>query len=546
MSELKSQTGSYLKPPSEALHSCIRDGNLSKLSQLLASPTGHQDLNYQDGDWGTPLHVATWCDNLDAANALLEAGADPLVVLNDDRGLSPLTLAARDGRRDILQRFWRHVPPKSHANSSRPWGSCLVHASTYGQVSVVAELLDWWDGWSDEVKETALLWAAGRWQVHVVELLLSRFEFGHRAIDQALHKSAGFKFSLYEEERSAVRYEGVDYLNQQQLIALLIGAGAKPDERWHKQHLTLLTSSAVNLVGALKAVLECGADPNATTNDKGQSALHLLASPIQIRDQDTECSLHETGIRLLLKHNGSVIRRDEAGEAPIHWAAFGSNLHIFQLYRTASRLDKEALLELGNHHGETLLHFAAAGGKIDIMEQLLSIGMNVNEPNSNGWTPLMCALAPTGESNSTPKAHVKTLSEAIRAARLLLSHGADTRVTTAEGWNPLHCLAAYGDDDAGGEAAQLARELISHGANVKARAPLIVREHTVSLAKAASRGSAWGYRLREALENAPSKGQSIRFDLTPLGWATEHGAFGVAKALQEHAVDPSSGDRDWS
>ena len=543
VSEAHPRMGDSLKPPIEALHSCVHEGNLSRLRELLASPS-HQDLNYQDGHWGTPLHVATWCGNLAAADALLEAGADPLVPLNDDRGLSPLTLAALEGRRDILQRFWGHVSPESetHANAAHVWGLCFIHAAMYGQVSILAEMMDWWDGWPDDVKETALLYAAGRWQVHVVDLLLSRCDEIHfKTLEQALYKAAGFKFPLYEEEQSGVRYEAVDYLNQQQLIALLMEHQADPNTLWHKQHLTLLTSSSINLCGALKAVLEAGADPNAA-NESGQSALHLLASPIQISDQDTTCRFHETGIRLLLKHNAAVYRRDEAGEAPIHWAAFGSNLHIFRLYLSASRMEPLAVVELKNHHEETLLHFAAAGGKTGIMELLISYGMNVNDRSLNGWTPLMCALARTKQSSSIHDARVKSLSEAVRAARLLLSHGADPAVTTDEGWNPLHLLAVYRDDDEGSEAAELAKELISGGADTGARAPLLVQSPVESSAKGASLCGSWGYRQRDAMEKQASQKSKIKSVYTSLQWATENGALGVARTLLDHGSAGTSSE----
>lgn len=32
-----------------------------------------------DSDWGTPLHVAVWCNNLEPARLLVDAGADPLL-----------------------------------------------------------------------------------------------------------------------------------------------------------------------------------------------------------------------------------------------------------------------------------------------------------------------------------------------------------------------------------------------------------------------------------------------------------------------------------
>lgn len=196
----------------------------------------------------------------------------------------------------------------------------------------------------------------------------------------------------------------------------------------------------MDLVAALKALLEKGADPNATSRT-GVSALHRLGFPVSIKRAPTKRGLHETGIRLLLEKGASVRQENKSGETPIHYAACGSNVRILQLYLSAYPGDEvDDFIRPKNRHEETLLHHAAAGCSINIIEYLLSDGGikgSINQANSNGWTPFMCALAQTAVDGIPPLANYKTLLQVLPAAQLLLCHGADPLVVTAEGWTPL-------------------------------------------------------------------------------------------------------------
>lgn len=86
---------------------------------------------------------------------------------------------------------------------------------------------------------------------------------------------------------------------------------------------------------------------------------------------DTEGSaLHETGIPLLLAHGAltTTTAADHGGETPLHVAAFGSDLYTFQRY-LGPGLAQDILST--NNHGESLLHYAAAGGKVATLRFLL-------------------------------------------------------------------------------------------------------------------------------------------------------------------------------
>ncbi|RYP26125.1 hypothetical protein DL767_008165 [Monosporascus sp. MG133] len=521
----------------EVLHACIRDDDVPQLGRLIrASPA--PDSNYSHPGFGPPLHFAALCGNLDAVDLLLASGADALIVSYGEQRLTAIGFAAFKGHRDIVKRLWTCCSLESHIEGLKPYQTCFVVAARHGHASIVEDMLDWWNGWSQVLRIEALLWAARRWHFSVVTLLLKRASFEQPTLQEALHAASNHKFMLsYEFD---TKYEGIDYLDPQLLIASLIDAGADPNSCPDNTPLIFTVAYNANLTGALKTLLEKGADPNKT-DGSGKSALHVLAEPVMIGQlAGGPDLLNETAIRLLLQHKASVSQPDTAGECPRHRAAYGFDLRLFRIYLYAhSGRDRDTLLHLTNHNGETLLHFAAAGCRIEVMEYLLSQGLDVNATSSNGWTPLMCALTPINR-NAVRGTEIKTLAEAMRAAyHHLLSHGADPSIMTNEGWTPLHVLALHCDLDVTGKAAELAKHLISRGVDPEARAPLLSpgnREVVPSL------GMPWGYRLRDMMADPSAQRMVIRHDLMPLHWAAERGAVGVIRALLANGVNVSSMD----
>ncbi|GJC89958.1 ankyrin-3 [Colletotrichum liriopes] len=531
---MKHRLHDYFDTADEALHACIRDGDLQQLRQLLrASPA--PDIDYFHPGFGPPVHFAAWCGNLDAVELLLAAGADPLLVSYGELRLTAIGFAALKGHRHVVKRLWTVCSPEGHLHGIKPFQTCLVVAATSGHAAVVEDLLDQWDGWSQELKTEALLWATRRWHLAVVTLLLSRASFERPTLQEALQAATAQKMMLSDE--SKVKYEGIDYVDQQQLIALLIDAGADPNSCPNNTPLLYKVAYNANLTGALKTLLEKGADPNKT-NGAGKSALHVLALPVGSSQANTTIQ-NETAIRLLLQHGASVSQPDNEGECPLHWAAFGLDFRLFRLY-LSSRPEQgwDSLLQLTTPNGENLLHFAAAGCRIEVMEFLLAQGLNINAKNSNGWTPLMCALTPIEWNPSKP---VKSSADGMRAARFLISHGAEANITTDEGWTPLHGLALHCDSDANGKAADLTNDLIARGVDPEARACLLSPAPKVVVP---SLGMPWGYRLRGAMADPSTQRMVIRPALTPVYWAAERGAVGVIRTLLAHGVDVSSGDMD--
>ncbi|OTA08323.1 hypothetical protein A9Z42_0092800 [Trichoderma parareesei] len=485
----------HFQDEDDVLHACIRDGNLRKLQQSLAASPA-PDINYNHHGFGPPIHFASWCGDMEAVELLLAVGADPLLVSRGEENLTAIGFAAQRGHREIVKRLWTFCPPEAHLSTGRRHLSCFLVAALHGHAAIVQDLLDWWDGWPHDLRCRALLGAARRWHFAVATLLLNRTTFESSILQEALQMATTLRLLMSDGDDG--KCDGIDYLNQQLVVELLIDAGADPNACPNDTPLIYTAAYDANLTGVLKTLLEKGADPNKA-NGSGRPEPTMM---------------NETTIRLLLQHGASVAQPDNADQG------------------------QDALLRLTNNHGETLLHFAAAGCRVETMDFLISQGLDVNARSSNGWTPLMCALVPI-ESRF---GRVTSMGEAIRAARILLSHGADTGIVTDEGWTPLHALSLHRDGDVRETMAGFARDLLLRGVNPESCARMLSPDKRTVVP---SLGLPWGgHHLRDAMANPSAQRLELLPAMTPLYWAAIRGAVGVVRALVAHGVDVSSMDED--
>ncbi|RYP64945.1 hypothetical protein DL770_009100 [Monosporascus sp. CRB-9-2] len=505
--------------PSEALHACIRDGDLPRLRRLVAS--GQRALINGDSAWGTPLDVAVRCDNINAAHILLEAGADPLGEGNGDLYITSMELAAIHGRRDMSRLFRDTIelqPPLDRDGVEFDERRhfllrCLSGAAVYSHGNIVCDYL-------------------------------KKVVYDKVTLEKALAMAVACKPMLIEEERSGVQYEEADYDKQYRAVVRLLDAGCEVNSLEQGRPLLHLAISGIVLQGALRALLErVYLDARQR---RRRTALHQLTCPVPVDGHSPmRTALHETGIRLLLSKGATVTCADKEGETPLHWAAMNCNTDIFHLYLFHCA-DENAALSSQNHHGETLLHYAAAGGQSATIEFLLNRGLDVNANNDNGWTPLVCALAPTQLGDPLGRfrtRRTKSEAEAVNAARLLLSHGANPAITTAEGWTLFHCVGSYpqkqdDETDTSATAAVLAQELVSRDGMppLGSRPRAFHRPGLWRISEAARLDlygdEPWGYRVGKTLARCSATETDItKHDLTPLHWAADRGAVGVVKVL---------------
>ncbi|OAA32945.1 ankyrin domain protein [Moelleriella libera RCEF 2490] len=109
-------------------------------------------------------------------------------------------------------------------------------------------------------------------------------------------------------------------------------------------NLVVETSAWADKVGALKALLEEGVDPDGR-DSKEATTLHHLGSPVLVKKSPRRC-FHEAGIRMLLQCGASATIQDHLGNTPLHHAAFGSDMHIFSIYAAGLPADSRCNDEL--------------------------------------------------------------------------------------------------------------------------------------------------------------------------------------------------------
>lgn len=148
---------------------------------------------------------------------------------------------------------------------------------------------------------------------------------------------------------------------------------------------------------------------------------------------------------------------------------------------TVGRLLKNnpSLLYMTNEHGEGLLHFAAWGGDVELIEMLINRGLNIDQKTDGGWTPLLYAVnfrkekaalmlldkgAKPGIRNVWGQTPLLFASGAGMEAvvRRILKTGVDLNVKDATGQAPLHRAASRGK-------VNIVDLLLKNGADIHSR-----------------------------------------------------------------------------
>ncbi|KAK3307685.1 ankyrin repeat-containing domain protein [Chaetomium strumarium] len=486
---------------------------------------------------GSALHRAIFIGDETAVRMILDAGVSPTV--QDSQLYSPLATAAEAGQRDITRLLWELVGPDGRAAPLRS-PNCLVVAAEKGHTDLVADFLDMWDGWPMDEKRQALYSATGAWRDGVVSVLLPKVAYEADTIQHALEVGVTQQPIL-----SVARWgsfvpitKDEEDLRQQRVVCHLIDAGANLDVLASGGRIPLIHAAAEwrHRLGALRGLLEKGADANVR-DGHGKTALHRLFQRHSSSSADA--------LRILLQHGASPELADKAGETGLHAAAHTGTLEQFQLCLAACG-DEDAALRLHNSYDESLLHYAAAGGREDTVRFLLSRGLDANAANANGWTPLICALMPAKVRQCYPQCSL---------ASLLLEHGASAQAVTEEGWTALHALASYPSGYLGlpfdnwDDVTPLVRELIAHGAPLDAKVSSL-RNPAVSYKMFVSPNpDAWGVRMRSFARNwggaASCSSAAVKTlgnggegaGTTPQMWAQRNGANEVVKAILEHQAE---------
>ncbi|TRY72083.1 hypothetical protein TCAL_00198 [Tigriopus californicus] len=161
-------------------------------------------------------------------------------------------------------------------------------------------------------------------------------------------------------------------------------------------------------------------DRKAKTDAKdvnGQTALHIACAHKQ-----------EDIVQMLVDDWADVNLSDIDGDAPIHLACKGGSMSILKIVM------EKSLCKMGceGNVGNSLLHYAAQHGHVEMMIYLIENGNHPNQKNYLGETPLHLAAG----------IHMKKVG--IKPMELLLDKGADLNARTLWGDTAAHYAALGG------------------------------------------------------------------------------------------------------
>lgn len=512
----------YPYPPEfETAHrSYLREGNRDALSSTLEIWTSNQSVDDKES-LGNVLHFAVSHGYLADVQAILDAGVSPTEPSPwSEWNYTPLFIAAESGQSEIGRLFWELVGPEGRLDGYNPQLSCLQVAAESGHAAFIADFLDMWSGWSADEMQRALKGAAEWWHDDVVVLLMARVAFPAEVIQDAL--AASIRPRCFIRDVKA---------QPQAVVSRLVDAGGNPNGTVSNGLFRALAYRPMLLVAAdtadhlivLTALLEKGADPNIQNPDDGLTALHQyhrIPSPAAHTIATAE---------MLFKHGASPDIADHEGETPVHSIALAGTLKDLELYLHHSR-DADAALRRCNSHGESVLHYAAAGGNVDVVKFLVGRGLDVNAISNNGWTPLLCALMPVRGRGG--------VSRAVDIANFLLQNSAVVDTVTGENWTPMHAVASWESHswDTGPGVPQLVRELISRGAALDVCAKVLGgKDVELGYGRYSVLGK-WGVKMQRFAESESERVKEVvqEEDTAPHMWAFRNGRVDIFQAVMDH------------
>ena len=311
------------------LHYAAEDTSLDLVLQMSKLP----DVNVQDNNMRTALHLAANSHHVVMVTALLEKGADPNV--QDINGNTALHLANMDIIQLLLKVMGIDVNIRNDENMT-VLQQCLAK-STFTHLETVKLLLD--KGADPDVRtlqnKTLLMTAIAEHNIELVRMLIAKGADpnGRWKDDDDQHTFAlmmaveEYKYAGEETKTVAldilkvlVRMPNID-LNAMGLIFDANGSG--------KQNIITALHYAVeqNLVEVVGELLAGGADVNAQTKE-GETALHVAV------DRN---NLHI--VKTLLSAGALPNVQDEQGDTALHWAVYENHPAIVAQLLTGNNIN---------------------------------------------------------------------------------------------------------------------------------------------------------------------------------------------------------------
>ena len=397
-----------------------------------------------DPDGTTPLHWAVRANDLDAAQRLIHAGANPDAA--NRYGVTPLSLAAENASAPLIQALLQA--------GAHPTNAILMDAARTGNGEVVRMLLARGadaNARESSLGETALMWAAAENHADAVRALIEHGADPNVRSDKLVYPKDRFGLEgvitiLPHGSWTALMYAGRQGSLEAARTLAEMGADLNlvdPDGT------TALEFAILNgHFDTAAALAEKGADPNIA-DASGMAALYAAV------DMST---LGEIYGRPGRKFTDKLTAVDLL---PI-LLAHGANPNATLKSAALTRAHTPGEPSLGE--GSTPLMRAAKNGDVAAMRVLMAHGANAGLKQKNGTTALMLASG-VGRGTGVFAKDYATEAQLLAAVTYLvdlgIEAGVDINAANDSGQTALHIAAQASDG--------IVKFLAEHGANLDAK-----------------------------------------------------------------------------
>uniref|UniRef100_A0A7M5X2I4 Uncharacterized protein n=1 Tax=Clytia hemisphaerica TaxID=252671 RepID=A0A7M5X2I4_9CNID len=519
------------------LHIASKFGSVNAANYLIDHGA---DLNAAAKHNIVPLHVASRHAQVQSISVLVKAGADLSICTKD--GLSALHCAARDGHDHCVELLLVHGAP---ITAKTRHGLTALHMASQGDHVASANHLLAHGAHIDDVTTdgvTSLHVTSHYGQVKTAQLLLEKgANIDHRALNgyTALHiaskKNREAIVQLLLKHKASVHIKNNNgqtalhvaaFFGHVSIVLLLLQAGASTEALTVREETVLHIACRTIRIQIVRLLIRNNAKINAQTKD-GETPLHVTC-----RQGDSAL------VSVLLDNYADPNVQNKEGSTALHLGARDGNEDIVD-----SLLDHKADVTLLSKRGFTPLHEASKNGHEAIVETLLGRReTNVNASGKNGLTPLHIAchydqsevaiqllnagadIQAQAKNGFTPL-HISAKKSQINICNLLFERGVEADMTTRHGVSPLHLAVKEGD-------IEIVDTLLEHGASPSLQttnglSPLHVSVHynKVDVVKRL-------LKYTTGIVNLPTQ-----TGFTPLHLAASYGHYEMAKLLLENEAN---------
>ncbi|XP_072007198.1 uncharacterized protein [Engystomops pustulosus] len=348
----------------------IKDGE--KVAEILLKSGA--DVNMEQADGETPMHVAAQFGNIKMIRALMEEGGE--VTRQSQARESVLHTAVRHCHLPILEVILHHLTSERSPDEAAAWvnqpnqeGETPLHlAAALGRDMIHSEEED----------------------VRIIRLLLDHAADISSITSQSGETPLHYCARMGNED---VLQEMIKHIGSGR-VQLTMNRQAK--NGWSP----LLVAAEKGHTGIVKVLLQNQARVDVF-DEHGKAALHLACE--NGHDQITD---------VLLWHKAFVNAKTKLGLTPLHLCAQNGFNHLVKLL-VETHLASIDIMSLTKR---TPLHLAALNGQLDVCNSLLSMNADVYAADIHGQTPLH--LAAENDHSEVVKLFLKHRPELVTSANM--------------------------------------------------------------------------------------------------------------------------------